>query len=245
MQRKFFKQKRTRSRDRRIQLPKIVQLPACRQHTTSLTPMRKQTKEKHLFTHAQLDWRISEVMKFGWKSWWGSFREGEGSDHGLDQRVAVGGNARSRPQVVLMMRKRPRLQRRKLRRTRGHFWAVSVGSRAKRFLTFWRSMGGFSGEQDVFMKTRFLSKNYEKCSTTSDNAISNPPERKKVPVRKMRSTEFTTWMTMHMGWRAPTHSWAMQCDVQQLVRVHRMRKNDAWNVHVYTLPSVTVDGYRL
>ena len=38
----------------------------------------------------------------------------------------------------------------------------------------------------------------------------------------------TTWMTMQMRWRAPTHSLAMQCDVQQLVRVHCMRKSDVW-----------------
>ena len=33
-----------------------------------------------------------------------------------------------------------------------------------------------------------------------------------------------------MTWRAPTHSWATQCDVQQVVRVHCMRKSDVWGV---------------
>ena len=45
----------------------------------------------------------------------------------------------------------------------GRFSAVSVASGAKRFLIFWRSMGGFSGEQDVFIITPFFChKNNEK-----------------------------------------------------------------------------------
>ena len=49
------------------------------------------------------------------------------------------------------------------------------------FLTFWRSMGGSLGEQDVFNKTRVCSKSLGKivkCDSLSNNAVSNPLERK-------------------------------------------------------------------
>ena len=39
---------------------------------------------------------------------------------------------------------------------------TSVVGGAGLFLTFWRSLGGSLGEQVVFMKTRFVSKNTEK-----------------------------------------------------------------------------------
>ena len=48
-----------------------------------------------------------------------------------------------------------------------------------------------------------------------------------------RTIKRTTWMTMSMKWCAETHSWAMQCDVHQLARVHCM-KNDVRGVTVYT-----------
>ena len=56
------------------------------------------------------------------------------------------------------------------------------GERNQAFLDILEVTGGFSVEQDVFMKTRFLSKkNYEKncktCSTTSGNTTPNPLER--------------------------------------------------------------------
>ena len=53
--------------------------------------------------------------------------------------------------------------------------------------------------------------------------------------RREQTIKSHTWVTMQMTWRAPTHSWAMQCDVQQWVRVHCMRKSDTWGV-LFTTP---------
>ena len=44
-----------------------------------------------------------------------------------------------------------------------------VASGARRFLTFWRSLEGFSVEQDVFMRTRFCQKLREKMQKMFDN----------------------------------------------------------------------------
>ena len=63
------------------------------------------------------------------------------------------------------------------------------------FLTFWRSLGGPPGEQDVFKNTfliKIVGKNYKNGVSLSNNAISNPLERKKLDIASFRKVLKTT-----------------------------------------------------